>query len=708
MRWLAWRRRVLPRKPPPRKHQRREAPTLALLLCLAAIGEEARVALGRTGADRRLVGYAAPSRPIRHDEMAVLEHGRMIDKLVVPGEAVDVGFHDAKVGHGGGKVRIHHGAQMPVEVMRRHIDLVRLGGARNFHGLPHAVPGCVDDGHIHRLLAEIGQEFAQAKERLAGRDRVPALAANEAQRLWIEGVDLDPKHIEIGDGAQNLEIAFGLGVEVEIEQQVDVRSRTLADRFQMHAQVAQHVSVDVELRQKRHAKTGPPALGVFAARRVEKDVGLERGELLLPHLAADGLDALQVGDGGLKEARVIDAPGGAVGPVDADAITYLAAEQLIAGHVERLGLGVEERVLDGTDGLGHHAAGARSGGAVKLRVDALVLAGPLPDHNGGQALDHGAHPRRAKPLIELAPAHDACLGGELDEVIVAPACIAGERLDVDDLHRRFSPAATGKPSTGARSPAAAAAARLPTSKQGSAGFPQSVRSSSPSFAISPAQAPARPFWRGQSGRRLAMRGQLGLRDRRDGGKAGVSHRSRNKTPHAAMACRQDMRDAMAIAELSHERVSNPVDLVEDIAGRNDWATERTSTDELTLTVAGQWADYHVSLNWRDDLETLHIACAFDAKVPDNRLPEVYRLVAQINEQLWLGHFDVWLNEGLIMYRQGLMLNGALATPHQCEALLKAAFEACERYYQAFQFVVWAGKESREALASTMFETEGQA
>ena len=165
---------------------------------------------------------------------------------------------------------------------------------------------------------------------------------------------------------------------------------------------------------------------------------------------------------------------------------------------------------------------------------------------------------------------------------------------------------------------------------------------------------------------------------------------------------------MAIAELSHERVSNPVDLVEDIAARNDWATERTSTDELTLTVAGQWADYHVSLNWRDDLETLHIASAFDAKIPENRLNEVYRLVAQINEQLWLGHFDVWILEGLIMYRHGLMLNGALATEGQCEALFKVALEACERYYQAFQFVVWAGKESREALASSMFETEGRA
>jgi hypothetical protein len=165
---------------------------------------------------------------------------------------------------------------------------------------------------------------------------------------------------------------------------------------------------------------------------------------------------------------------------------------------------------------------------------------------------------------------------------------------------------------------------------------------------------------------------------------------------------------MASVELSHGRVNSPIDLIEQIANSNDWATERASEDEITLIVAGQWTDYNVSLNWRGDLETLHIACAFDAKIPDNRQNEVYRLVAQINEQLWLGHFDVWIQEGLIMFRHGLMLNGALATTGQCEALLKTALEACERYYQAFQFVVWAGKESRDALASTMFETEGRA
>jgi hypothetical protein len=165
---------------------------------------------------------------------------------------------------------------------------------------------------------------------------------------------------------------------------------------------------------------------------------------------------------------------------------------------------------------------------------------------------------------------------------------------------------------------------------------------------------------------------------------------------------------MATTDSGYGQAGNPVDLLEQVASAHDWAAERTHDDELTLSVAGRWTDYRVSLNWRGDLETLHIACAFDFRIPEARLAEVYKLIAQINEQLWLGHFDVWTQEGLIMFRQGLMLHGTVATTGQCEALLRAALEACERYYQAFQFVVWAGRPSREALTGTMFETEGEA
>jgi hypothetical protein len=165
---------------------------------------------------------------------------------------------------------------------------------------------------------------------------------------------------------------------------------------------------------------------------------------------------------------------------------------------------------------------------------------------------------------------------------------------------------------------------------------------------------------------------------------------------------------MASALPDFTRLTNPIDLTEHIASINDWPFERSSDDEITLAIAGSWCDYHVSLNWRDDLESLHIACAFDLKVPYARVAEVYRLLARINEQLWLGHFDLWSHEGILLYRHALMLHGAEPTPSQCEAMLHAALDASERYYQAFQFVVWAGKRAEEAIASAIFETEGHA
>jgi hypothetical protein len=110
-----------------------------------------------------------------------------------------------------------------------------------------------------------------------------------------------------------------------------------------------------------------------------------------------------------------------------------------------------------------------------------------------------------------------------------------------------------------------------------------------------------------------------------------------------------------------------------------------------------------------DVEALHLACAFELKVPERRRSEVIELTALINEQLWVGHFDAWLKDGIIMFRHAIVLTpGVTATDAQCEAVLGIALDACERHYQSFQFVVWAGKSPREALDSIMFETSGEA
>lgn len=166
---------------------------------------------------------------------------------------------------------------------------------------------------------------------------------------------------------------------------------------------------------------------------------------------------------------------------------------------------------------------------------------------------------------------------------------------------------------------------------------------------------------------------------------------------------------MTFVERDVARAENPVDLIEQIALRHHWSFEREDEDEISLSVTGRWCDYQVSFTWLSEMEALHLGCAFDLKVPERRRGEVLQLIAKLNEQMWIGHFDLWSSGHAVIFRHSLLLaGGAEPSPDQCEATMKIAVEACERYYQAFQFVVWAGKESREALVSTMFETEGQA
>ena len=166
---------------------------------------------------------------------------------------------------------------------------------------------------------------------------------------------------------------------------------------------------------------------------------------------------------------------------------------------------------------------------------------------------------------------------------------------------------------------------------------------------------------------------------------------------------------MSLSSYTDDSRLNPLDVVERLASGNDWSFERASDDEITILVTGKWTDYQLSYTWMDDIEALHLACAFDIKVPERRRPDVQTLISMINERLWVGHFDLWPGEGMVMFRHSLVLaGGSEASGQQCGSLLSTALDTCERYFTAFQFVVWAGKSAKEALEAAMFETSGEA
>jgi len=167
---------------------------------------------------------------------------------------------------------------------------------------------------------------------------------------------------------------------------------------------------------------------------------------------------------------------------------------------------------------------------------------------------------------------------------------------------------------------------------------------------------------------------------------------------------------MTVQTISAGRVqSNPLDAVEEILSGNEWLHERASEEELAAEVEGRWCDYRLFFVWREDTRAMHFSCCFDARVPDNKRRDIHDLLALINEKLWLGHFEVSSEDAIPMFRHTMLYKGAPgASADSLEDLVNIALSECERFYPAFQFVIWGGKSAAEALDASMFETMGEA
>lgn len=155
--------------------------------------------------------------------------------------------------------------------------------------------------------------------------------------------------------------------------------------------------------------------------------------------------------------------------------------------------------------------------------------------------------------------------------------------------------------------------------------------------------------------------------------------------------------------------SNPLDFVEDIAGSNDWAFDRRNDEEMAVEVTGQWAAYSLYFVWSEDVGAMHLSAAMGIRVPDRLWVPVCELLALVNERIWLGHFALWADEGMPMFRHSVLARGGVPIGKEfLEELVGVAIKECERFYPAFQFVIWGGKSAEDALTAAMLDTVGEA
>src|SRR5690606_41496537 len=102
----------------------------------------------------------------------------------------------------------------------------------------------------------------------------------------------------------------------------------------------------------------------------------------------------------------------------------------------------------------------------------------------------------------------------------------------------------------------------------------------------------------------------------------------------------------------------PVEMLAQLFEARGWPCEFVSEDEICGEIQGSWATYQLRCIWRAEDRVLQLLCLPEIRVPEAKRKAGYELLALINEQLWLGHFDIWSSGGVLLYRPGLKIGRA--------------------------------------------------
>ncbi len=153
----------------------------------------------------------------------------------------------------------------------------------------------------------------------------------------------------------------------------------------------------------------------------------------------------------------------------------------------------------------------------------------------------------------------------------------------------------------------------------------------------------------------------------------------------------------------------PVDMLSAFFEARGWSVAQHNDEEISVEIKGNWTSYQLRAIWQTDDHVLQLLLFPELRVPEDKKPAIYESLGLINEQIWLGHFDLWSNNNILLFRYAMMLGGnGMLGLDQAQSIVDMAIEEWERFYPVFQFVLWGDKSPQDAIENAMIDTQGEA
>ena len=158
----------------------------------------------------------------------------------------------------------------------------------------------------------------------------------------------------------------------------------------------------------------------------------------------------------------------------------------------------------------------------------------------------------------------------------------------------------------------------------------------------------------------------------------------------------------------YESKFHPINWLERIVISNNWVFERPIEDEIYVEIPTKYCNIIIQASWIKEERRVDIQSSFYLKMDFSNNLEIYKLLNLINNKIIYGHFLINENK-YPTFKNSLILKDSRSVKL---GLLKEIFNyailECERFFPAFQLVLWGGKKAEEAIKFFDFHTEGKA
>lgn len=159
-----------------------------------------------------------------------------------------------------------------------------------------------------------------------------------------------------------------------------------------------------------------------------------------------------------------------------------------------------------------------------------------------------------------------------------------------------------------------------------------------------------------------------------------------------------------------EDALNPLDNVEQVLCANNWTFNRTEDNEIVLRLTGKCGQYNLFFIWQENMNAMQFCCQYDIAINQPHLERATLALRTINQNLWMGHFDIPPKTGTPTFRHTCLFRGIprSAGLEQIEDLVDISLAQCERYYPVFSLLANTDPAAKEFdLSFALMEPQGE-